>query len=62
MNKNKFICIRISDDFREELDKVLSMMDEKFGFNSSKSWKIRWLLSLGCDSVKEIDIVAGGRG
>ena len=60
MIKEKFVSVRVNDEFSEELENVLCKMDDKFGFVSTRSWKIRWLLRLGLNSVRSNDLIFGG--
>jgi hypothetical protein len=60
MIKEKFISVRVNEEFSKELESVLSKMDDGFGFGSTRSWKIRLLLRLGLKSVQSNDLIFGG--
>lgn len=61
MIREKFVSVRINEEFQEELNEVLDAMDSKFGFSSSRSWKIRWLLSLGVEEFRQKDLIFSGK-
>lgn len=60
MNKDRYVSVRVNEEFSEELEKVLGQMDDVLGFSSTRSWKIRWLLRLGLNSVRLNDLICGG--
>jgi hypothetical protein len=60
MNKDRYVSVRVNEEFSEELEKVLGQMDDGFGCSSTRSWKIRWLLRLGLNSVRSNDLIFGG--